>query len=94
MAGKKKDKTLHVPTAPFRPGDEASFEPWPWKPGDLKRPNPKKCSADDTQRMHMGSSGCLATTTRRRETGIRNSVLTSCVKDWSIWSDSGYSMIA
>ena len=48
MAGKKKDKTLHVPTAPFRPGDEASFEPWPWKPGDLKRPNPKKCSADDT----------------------------------------------
>ena len=48
MAAKKKDKTLHVPTAPFRPGDEASFEPWPWKPGDLKRPNPKKCSADDT----------------------------------------------
>ena len=48
MAGKKKDKTLHVPTAPFRPGDEASFEPWPWKPGDLKRPDPKKCSADDT----------------------------------------------
>ena len=48
MAGKKQDKTLHVPTAPFRPGDEASFEPLPWKPGDLQRPNPQKCSADDT----------------------------------------------
>ena len=49
MARKKKsDKTLNVPTAPFRAGDEATFESWPWKPGDLGRPDPKKCSADDT----------------------------------------------
>ena len=48
MAEKKKDATLSIPTAPYRPGDEANFESWPWKPGDLKRPDPKKCSADDT----------------------------------------------
>ena len=48
MAEKKKDPTLSIPTAPYRPGDEANFESWPWKPGDLKRPDPKKCSADDT----------------------------------------------
>jgi 2-oxoisovalerate dehydrogenase E1 component alpha subunit len=48
MAEKKKRSTLRIPTAPHRPGDEANFESWPWKPGDLKRPNPKKCSADDT----------------------------------------------
>ena len=48
MAEKKKGATLRIPTAPHRPGDEANFESWPWKPGDLKRPDPKKCSADDT----------------------------------------------
>jgi 2-oxoisovalerate dehydrogenase E1 component alpha subunit len=44
----KKKSALKIPTAPYRPGDEANFESWPWKPGDLKRPDPEKCSADDT----------------------------------------------
>ena len=49
MARKKKGRSgLNIPDAPFRPGEEAAFEPWPWQPGDLKRPDPTKCSADDT----------------------------------------------
>ena len=38
----------HVPTAPFRPGDTASFDAWPWAPGDLTRPDPITCSSEDT----------------------------------------------
>ena len=49
MARKKKgDSGLNVPDTPFRPEEEAAFESWPWKPGDLERPNPVKCTADDT----------------------------------------------
>ena len=49
MARKKKMHSgLNIPDAPFRPGEEASFESWPWQPGDLERPDPTKCSADDT----------------------------------------------
>ncbi len=37
-----------IPTAPYRPGDEASFESWPWRPGDLNRPDPVDCDAAET----------------------------------------------
>jgi len=47
MVEKKKSK-MTVPSAPNRPGDKADFGNWPWKPGDLERPDPAKCSADDT----------------------------------------------
>ena len=44
----KKKPSLKIPDAPHRPGDEASFESWPWQPGDLKMPDPKNCSSEDT----------------------------------------------
>ena len=44
----KKKPSLDIPDAPYRPGDEASFESWPWQPGDLDMPDPKKCSSEDT----------------------------------------------
>ena len=49
MAAKKKMQvTLHVPSAPFRPGDKASFAPFENEPGDLPRPDPVNCSASET----------------------------------------------
>jgi 2-oxoisovalerate dehydrogenase E1 component alpha subunit len=49
MARKKKeDSGFNIPDAPFRPGEEAIFETWSWKPGDLERPDPTKCIAEDT----------------------------------------------
>jgi len=48
MARKKKGSGLNIPDAPFRPGEEAIFETWSWKPGDLERPDPTKCIAEDT----------------------------------------------
>ena len=48
MAAKKKQVTLHVPSAPFRPGDKASFAPFENEPGDLPRPDPVKCTAAET----------------------------------------------
>tara|TARA_B100000965_G_scaffold388019_1_gene392117 strand:+ start:3883 stop:5130 length:1248 start_codon:yes stop_codon:yes gene_type:complete len=45
---KKKQVTLHVPSAPFRPGDKASFAPFENEPGDLPRPDPIKCTASET----------------------------------------------
>ena len=49
MPRKKKGQSgLNIPDAPFRPGEESSFASWPWKPEDLGRPDPAKCSADDT----------------------------------------------
>ena len=38
---------LHIPDAPYRPGDSSSFEPWKWHPNDLKMPEPD-CDADET----------------------------------------------
>ncbi len=43
-----------VPTAPHRPGDEAEFASWPWKPGDLNRPEPRSCEAADTMEHARG----------------------------------------
>ena len=43
------DKSIHVPDAPFRPGDSASFEKWEYAPGDLGKPDPETCSSDDTR---------------------------------------------
>ena len=49
MARKKKEGSgFNIPDAPFRPGEEAIFETWSWKPGDLERPGPTKCIAEDT----------------------------------------------
>ncbi len=45
MAKKDTKKTIDVPDAPFRPGEEASFESWPWNPGDYLRTHPN---------LHMG----------------------------------------
>ena len=30
------DNSIHVPEAPFRPGDSASFGKWEYTPGDQK----------------------------------------------------------
>ena len=54
MAAKKKQKSLQIPTAPFRPGDEASFDPFVNEPGDLPRPNPATCVAADTTDLANG----------------------------------------
>ena len=45
---------IHVPDAPFRPGEEASFENWPWKPGDFPMPDPKNCHFEDTLELANG----------------------------------------
>ena len=38
-----------IGTAPFRPGEEADFGgKFKQQPGDLSRPDPAKCSAEDT----------------------------------------------
>ena len=44
----KKKPSLNIPDAPHRPGDEASFESWPWQPGDLDMPDPEKSSYEET----------------------------------------------
>ncbi|MDP7002887.1 MAG: thiamine pyrophosphate-dependent dehydrogenase E1 component subunit alpha [Candidatus Thalassarchaeaceae archaeon] len=45
---------IDVPDAPFRPGEEAEFESWPWKPGDLSRPDPKSCEPNETIDLASG----------------------------------------
>ena len=54
MAPRDTDGKIHVPDAPFRPGEEASFESWPWKPGDLPMPDPKNCHFQDTVDLANG----------------------------------------
>jgi 2-oxoisovalerate dehydrogenase E1 component alpha subunit len=54
MAAKKKQKSLQIPTAPFRPGDEANFDPFVNEPGDLPRPDPITCIAADTTDLANG----------------------------------------
>ena len=44
-----KDNSIHVPEAPFRPGDSASFGKWEYSPGDLEKPDPETCSSNDTR---------------------------------------------
>ena len=43
------DNSIHVPDAPFRPGESASFGKWEYAPDDLEKPNPETCSSDDTR---------------------------------------------
>ena len=54
MAPRDTDGKIHVPDAPFRPGEEASFENWPWKPGDFPMPDPKNCHFQDTAELANG----------------------------------------
>ena len=54
MAKKDTKKTIDVPDAPFRPGEEASFESWPWNPGDYAMPAPKTCSPEGTSELAYG----------------------------------------
>ena len=54
MAPRDTDGKIHVPDAPFRPGEEASFENWPWKPGDFPMPDPKNCHFQDTVDLANG----------------------------------------
>ena len=42
------DKTIHIPDAPFRPGDSASFVKWDYSPGDLGKPDPETCTSNET----------------------------------------------
>jgi 2-oxoisovalerate dehydrogenase E1 component alpha subunit len=47
--GKGTMKPYTVPTAPFRPGDEADFGgSWKEQPGDLSRPDPVTCKSPET----------------------------------------------
>jgi 2-oxoisovalerate dehydrogenase E1 component alpha subunit len=47
--GKGTMEPYTVPTAPFRPGDEADFGgSWKEQPGDLSRPDPATCEAPET----------------------------------------------
>ena len=39
---------IRVPSAPFRPGESASFEEWSYSPSDLMKPDPLSCEAKDT----------------------------------------------
>ena len=46
-----------IGTAPFRPGDEADFGgKFTEQPNDLNRPDPTKCSADDTCLLYTSPS--------------------------------------
>jgi len=54
MAAKKKQKSLQIPTAPFRPGEEVNFDPFINEPGDLPRPDPITCIAADTTELANG----------------------------------------
>jgi len=54
MASDDGSSTIDVPDAPFRPGEEASFENWPWNPEDLPMPDAKKCSAEETTELAYG----------------------------------------
>ena len=54
LDSEKSDGKINVPDAPFRPGDEAVFENWPWKPKDLPMPNAKTCSSHDTKDLANG----------------------------------------
>jgi len=54
VASKGSGEGIDVPDAPFRPGEEASFESWTWKPGDLPRPNPENCHFQDTVELASG----------------------------------------
>ena len=54
IASKDREGGIRVPDAPFRPGDEASFDSWPWKPGDFSRPDPKTCKFKDTVELAGG----------------------------------------
>ena len=54
MPPEESDRGIRVPDAPFRPGEEASFESWPWKPGDLSMPDPKTCEFGDTAELASG----------------------------------------
>ncbi|MBR79451.1 MAG: 3-methyl-2-oxobutanoate dehydrogenase (2-methylpropanoyl-transferring) subunit alpha [Euryarchaeota archaeon] len=54
MSPKGDDSKIQVPDAPFRPGEDASFESWQWKPGDLGMPDPKTCSFRDTEDLAHG----------------------------------------
>ncbi|MBK70181.1 MAG: 3-methyl-2-oxobutanoate dehydrogenase (2-methylpropanoyl-transferring) subunit alpha [Euryarchaeota archaeon] len=47
MAGESSDIPLHIPDAPHRPGEEAEFADWPWKPEDLEMLE-IDCSAEDS----------------------------------------------
>ncbi len=51
---RKDSNHISVPDAPFRPGDEASFGTWPWKPSDLKRPDPSSCDSEETVELARG----------------------------------------
>lgn len=39
---------IRVPSAPFRPGDSASFDDWTYSPSDLPMLDPLSCNAEDT----------------------------------------------
>lgn len=39
---------IRVPSAPFRPGESASFEKWSYSPSDLMKPDPLSCEPKDT----------------------------------------------
>jgi len=43
----REDIPLHIPDAPFRPGDIPVFEEWTWTPQDLTKPD-IECDADET----------------------------------------------
>jgi 2-oxoisovalerate dehydrogenase E1 component alpha subunit len=45
--------TIHVPDAPFRPGDNPVFDKWKWSPDDLKKP-PIDCESEETSAHSRG----------------------------------------
>jgi 2-oxoisovalerate dehydrogenase E1 component alpha subunit len=45
--------TIHVPDAPFRPGDNPVFDKWKWSPNDLKKP-PIDCESGETSDHSRG----------------------------------------
>ena len=51
---KEGNDRISVPDAPFRPGEDAKFEAWPWKPGDLEMPDPATCSSEETEGLAKG----------------------------------------
>ncbi|GIS03458.1 MAG: hypothetical protein CM15mP105_2150 [Methanobacteriota archaeon] len=85
--------SIRVPDAPFRPGEEASFDSWPWKPGDFSMPDPKTCEFKDTTELANGLVRVLDDDGVASGNGTQDFLRRSCETVWSIWLGLGYSMI-
>ena len=83
---------IRVPSAPFRPGESASFEEWSYSPSDLMKPDPLSCEAKDTIPHSTGLIRVLGDDGSRSGEWILISQTPTSLLAWSTWLDYGSSM--